>query len=379
MLELTERTSTVMQVTELDSDSYRDPVVNTFRTFAQIHSLAVSGNISVVPETDYAETITSQAREHSSDLVLIPWFDHRNNILYLDSPAPDAMSSESQESFVRDALERATCNTAVFIDKGFGGPSLPHSKRPHLDRSASGHSLTSFRETTLPPIADRSHHIYFPYFGGVDDRVALRFVLQLAKNSNITATIVHFITPVTSPSPTTTTPTKETNLISETEKSSSTPDHENNNSPLSMLSSSHKNPSQLNILERIDTNTLRQEKEKDTSLLQTIRDSLPQDQLNRVMFTEIEASHPLKECVEKCKEEMGQSPRNAGDLVVVGRRGVAAGRAATGIGIGEEEIEGVERNTEIRKSLGCVAEVVLGYGVRGSLLVVQARVRGVDS
>lgn len=37
---------------------------------------------------------------------------------------------------------------------------------------------------------DRSHHIFLPSFGGLDDRAALRFVLQLAKNTNVTATIV---------------------------------------------------------------------------------------------------------------------------------------------------------------------------------------------
>ncbi len=49
ILELTERTSTVMQVTEGEEYSQRDPVVNTFRTFSQLHDVAVSGRVAMVP------------------------------------------------------------------------------------------------------------------------------------------------------------------------------------------------------------------------------------------------------------------------------------------------------------------------------------------
>lgn len=35
-----------------------------------------------------------------------------------------------------------------------------------------------------------SHQIVFPFFGGEDDRFALRFVLQLARNDQVTATII---------------------------------------------------------------------------------------------------------------------------------------------------------------------------------------------
>ncbi len=49
MLELTERTSSVMQVTESDECAPRDPVVNTFRTFSPLRDVAVSGRVAVVP------------------------------------------------------------------------------------------------------------------------------------------------------------------------------------------------------------------------------------------------------------------------------------------------------------------------------------------
>ncbi|CCF41843.1 hypothetical protein CH063_12006, partial [Colletotrichum higginsianum] len=38
-----------------------------------------------------------------------------------------------------------------------------------------------------------SHHIFMPYFGGADDKFALRLVLQLCEKHNATATVVHFV------------------------------------------------------------------------------------------------------------------------------------------------------------------------------------------
>jgi len=41
----------------------------------------------------------------------------------------------------------------------------------------------------LPPTG-RSHHIFLPYFGGVDDNRALMLALQVCEKSEVTATIV---------------------------------------------------------------------------------------------------------------------------------------------------------------------------------------------
>jgi hypothetical protein len=65
-----------------------------------------------------------------------------------------------------------------------------------MNRTVTGLSMRSARDVTIStPIADRSHHIFFPYFGGADDRVALRFVLQLAQNPTVTATIIYLSAP----------------------------------------------------------------------------------------------------------------------------------------------------------------------------------------
>jgi nucleotide-binding universal stress UspA family protein len=340
IIELTERTSSVMQVAEQDEFANRDPVVNAFRTFAQLNNVAVSGDVQIVLEDSFAETLASQATDHASDLVLIPWSE-------TDAPTEfdshrDKISSGLQDVFIRKTLEDAVCNIAVFYNRGFGGPPINEPKT--LSRTVSGISIRSNPERPMVPIVDRSHHIYFPFFGGADDRVALRFVLQLAANTNITATIIHFILPLQS---------TKTNAIETV-------------GTVSMGASSSK----LDITERMDTEALYASAARDTTLLHTLRDSLPAAQATRVVFVENATTTPIADCINHAKQEIGQSPKNAGDLIVVGR-----GRH---VRLSDIETYG-NAASDLRKTLGVLAESVISSGVKGSVLVIKAGGRGLDA
>ena len=346
LIELTERTSSVMKSSEVDEYTYKDPVINAFRTFGQLNNVAVSGSAAVVPESSYADTLINQASDHFSDLVLIPWTEP-GSISNLDMAA-DSFSTGLQDAFIRETLETSPCNTAIFVNRGFGGPARLEP-RMGMTRTASGLSLRSHREAAVPPAVDRSHHVYFPFFGGVDDRVALRFVLQLAQNSNITVTIAHFQTPIQSG--TTKTPEVRDEVVRTANESAA------------------GNSSQLNISERVDTETLYAGAASDTALLHTLRDSLPQALQNRVVFIDVATTTPLADSLETAKSEIAQSPRNAGDLIVVGRGKHALIEAGTSTSSG---------NPEMKKTLGAVAESILSSGVRGSILVIQAGGRGLE-
>lgn len=330
MLELTERSSSLMKVNEIDDYSGRDPVVNAFRTFAQLNNVAVSGGVAVIPESQYAETLTSQASTHFSDLVLIPWSDAHDGILGID-----ALASGIQESFIQKALETSTCNTAVFFNRGFGGNSSVEN-RP-VSRASKIHNAP------IQPFVDRSHHVFFPFFGGVDDRAALRFVLQLAQNSNITVTIIHFkIAPSVH---------KNVAKVQVQERSSF------------RISSS-----KLEITERVNTEDRNASAAQDQALLYSVQDSVASGLHSRVMFMEIPTSSPIEDCLAHAREEIGQSPRNAGDLMVVGR-----GRHPQLTATPEPG------NADLRKTLGIVAESLITGGVRGSVLVMQAGGRGMEA
>lgn len=198
LLELTERDSSVMQVSEIEEYGPRDPVARAFRMFGQFNDIAVAGDVAVVPERFYADTLIEKADELSSDFVLIPWSETGT---MSEQPSLQALSKSSYQisgpyvSFLNEVFDRASSNTnvGVFIDR----PEAPnHEERNNkaLTRTTTGGvSVYSGHGRPATPFNHAlTYHIIVPYFGYADDRFAVRLALQLAKNDSITATIMHF-------------------------------------------------------------------------------------------------------------------------------------------------------------------------------------------
>ncbi|KAJ8106922.1 hypothetical protein ONZ43_g6898 [Nemania bipapillata] len=342
IVELTERTSTVMKVTEGEDASRRDPVVNAVRTFSQLNDVAVSGSVVVAPEESYAETVMMQASEQKSDFVLIPWSEtgsttEDQSISYRVS-SEDRFAGKSHLDFIRNTLSSAVCNTGIFISNGFSGIAPIDKSRPAFSRTVSIASMRSHKEAALPPIADKSHHIFLSYIGGVDDRVALSFVLQLAKNPNVTATIAHL---------TWTDGDDEITAIPE--------------------SSLGEDPSSLKAA--INTEITAQ----DSSFLATTRSSLSPSLSSRINFIEASVSKhsALGRVVELASESVGQNPRNAGDIIVVGRRHPILPSSA-------KSSEQASAPYELQKTVGVLGEKMAMSGLRASVLVIQAAGKGLE-
>ncbi|KAI1159596.1 K+/H+ antiporter 1 [Nemania serpens] len=343
IVELTERTSTVMKVTEGGDASRRDPVVNAVRTFSQLNDVAVSGSVVVAPEESYAETVTIHASEHKSDFALIPWSQigsvvEDQSIAYSVS-SEDRFTGKSHLDFIRNTLSKAVCNTGIFISNGFSGIAPIEKSRPAFSRTVSVTSLRSHKEAALPPVADKSHHIFMPYIGGVDDRVALSFVLQLAKNPNVTATIAHL-----------------TCLDGDDEITGA------------RESSLVEDPSSLKAAINTEITAL------DGSFLATTRSSLSRSLGDRINFIEesVSIGSTPGRAIELASECVGQNPRNAGDIIVVGRR--------------HPILPGSTRNPdqatvlhEVQKTIGVLGEKVAMSGLRASVLVIQAAGKGLES
>lgn len=347
ILELTERTSSVMQVTEGDEYSQRDPIVNTFKTFAQLSDVAVTGSVAVVPTDSYAETLTNRAADVSSDFMLIPWSEYGS--LTEDQSVPfsvsrrDRFQGRQHLEFIQDTLHKAVCTTGIFINNGFGG--IARVDRPSLPCTISSLSPCGQRDAATIPVGDRSHHVFFPFFGGVDDRVGLRFVLQLAKNANVTVTIAHM------------------------SWSSDDGDEIAVAQPASVLlagSSSREGPDS-----KATTSGLDGEKEKisqevlaqDLALIATLQSSLPAELKDRVSFIEanITSSNALAETTNLAKQTVGKVPRNAGDMVIVGRRHAKLGDPISELG-----------GAGLRRAVGILAEQMIIGETKATVLVIQA-------
>ena len=321
MLELTERLSSVMKESEADDWSHRDPVVNAFHTFGQLNNVAVSGEVQFAPEAQYAALLGERASDHTSDMVLLPWSESGSLSEVATAPLGEGtqatFSNASYNSFVYDFFQSAPCNAAVFINNGFG--AMPREEPRPLTRVATNLSLRSTQLQATAPLRDLSHHIFFPYVGSADDRVALRFVLRLARNPNVTATILHVKGPGVE------------SMGAETSKSNGT--------------------AVTGIVTESDSDVF----------FQSMADSLPEEMQSRVVFDMVDTLNIWHECVERAKAEVGLSPKNAGDLVVLGR-----GQRGSSIG-GKDMSKG-----EVDHSLSFASKAMIGSNVKASILVIQA-------
>lgn len=346
LMQLTERESSVMQVSELDEYSMHDPLVNTFRTVGHMHNLAVSGEVTVLPESSFSEALTSKAMDQESDFLLLPWSEtgsmSETQQISSDS-ASKKLATSSYISFISSALKRTPCNTAVFINRNFGGASAPKSsERSGLFRTRSAVSLNSGRLNPSVPVTDRSHHIFLPYFGGPDDRFALRLVLQMAENEEVTATIIHFETDPTFFA----TAVQDDQLLPVSRTGTGL-----------SLSGGKKSTA-------VDVISSTTPAERDAIFFSSLKASIPASMAERVIFATVNAgATPLQSVLARAGREVGQAPKNAGDLVVVGRNAAWVGSFA------KDAKAGV---SESSRCLGVVGKEVASGGLGGSVLVVQA-------
>ncbi|KAL5614202.1 hypothetical protein BROUX41_000041 [Berkeleyomyces rouxiae] len=328
LLELTDRTSSVMQSAEGDEYGVSDPVVTAFSTFSRLNDVAATGRVAIVPTDSYSETLVHHASSISSDFVIIPWSEYGSLTEDQGSTLPAEVSrfqGRGYSEFVQETLKHSPCPTAVFMDKGFGGNrALP--TRPPMSRTASVHSSRARKDPVSLPVRDKSHVVFFPFFGGVDDRVALRFVLQLSKKANVTTTIAHF-------------------KISDDEGLPGEVDGDKSAAYATHASSSSSQHSTAD----------------DQYLLLSLQSTLSSAGDGRVTFTEIPVArqNALSAALQTAQTLVGQNPRNAGDLIVVGRSHASLGDGVTEVG------------DEMKNTLGSAAASVLAGNVNASVLVVQ--------
>lgn len=359
ILELTDRTSSVMRVTESDDFTRKDPVLNVFKTFSHLHDVAVSGSVIVAPEDAYAQTVTTQAAAQGADFVLIPWSEPSSSE-HTDEQLVPPVKASSQHEFLQNALASAGCTMGIFISNGFGSGIDPAGVKGKtqgvgdLGRRGSGFSLRSHKETAQPPIADKSHHVFFPFVGGADDRAALRFVLQLARSPHVTATIAQLRWA----------PGNEAGI---------------DDDDITVVGggstggASHEANSEVTA--------------HDGTMLATVRASLPTALVKRISFAEVPIGDgsAVRSALNLAREKVGQNACNAGDIVVVGRRcpklkkQLVTASGGGGAANNSTATNDILENRDMRKTVGVLGEKMALGGLKASILVIQAAGSGLES
>lgn len=208
LIELTQRTSAIIKVSDNGESNKLDPLMNVFRTFARLNRLRVSGYLKFASEEEFSYCVIEQAKEVKAELLIIPWStdgsisdEFEKNLKRISSSFVQKYTTPKHNEYVEAIFNNAHCSVGVLIDRGLAGNIVQENfdSQPHgLDRKISSASLLSQFSTTRHTStlfensnpSNGKYHLFFPFFGGEDDRAALNIVLQLIANPAISATIV---------------------------------------------------------------------------------------------------------------------------------------------------------------------------------------------
>lgn len=171
LIELTSRTSAVLKSQLI----YHDPVVSVFRTFGYLNRLLVSAALSVINYDEFTAAISNHVLDSDSQMVILPWSrgmpseDDQEKAgalnpfdgVFHKSTTYDPTNSVVYSEFIRKVFVTSPSPVALFVDRGI-----------------SVHSAIA-----------SDHHLFLPFFGGPDDRLALSFVVQLCSSPSVRATV----------------------------------------------------------------------------------------------------------------------------------------------------------------------------------------------
>jgi hypothetical protein len=344
LVELTQRISTVMKISETEETTLHDPIMNIFRTFGQLNFVRVKANLAVVAQQDFAQNVAERAEDTDANLVIIPWggagavIDDPSNPFV--GPREKKETSPQVAHFIQEVFSEVTsrANVAVLVDRGLGVSSLTENSEK-----------------------DTSIRVFLPFFGGIDDREALSFAIQLLEHSNVSVSVLRI---TISSEPTEHDATlKNSAFTKELEEST-----ENNSEDLQRPPLAHKiSSASAHILHSNDDRKASDDADEKL-LTQTLKSRTGVIASNaRVNYTEISSSTPLQTAIKRAKDIVGRK-----DLIIVGR-----GRHDASFNHRTEFMDIIKNlgdyGVDTRKSLGDIAQAFLVGDTAASILVMQAK------
>ena len=164
LLQLTERDSSVMQVSEESELTPHDPVIGTFVASGTLYNIPTTGEVAISPEYYYASALSNKAHECSSDFMLLPWSENgslSDGATVSNEESKTKLASSPLSSFVQQSFETAaeSTNVGVLVNNGIMG--------------TVAEGFNTLRNGLK---------IVVPFFGTPDDRLAVRLALQLVKS-----------------------------------------------------------------------------------------------------------------------------------------------------------------------------------------------------
>ena len=229
LIELSDRVSAVMKCSISNTLLLSDPMLSIFRMFGHLNGIKVSPALSIVKFDDLAYSVAEHAKNYDSDMILIPWIPPVHT---LDGNHPPTPPVDGHQPFVAPPIitpnpTTATNNTPSGFKSHFSHRSFDIFKSSGGGVSGNGggdisnsvsflHSqfvrgVFSQSKTNVALLVDQStldltsvvgssdgvgvlhQHVFLPFFGGPDDRLALDFVVQICANPRVRGTVVRMM------------------------------------------------------------------------------------------------------------------------------------------------------------------------------------------
>ncbi|KAI0091841.1 Sodium/hydrogen exchanger family-domain-containing protein [Irpex rosettiformis] len=328
LIELTNRTSAVLKSHFADSLIQRDSILAVIRTFGSLNRIAVSTALAIVGYDDFSSSVAEHVKRTSSQLVILPWSTNSPSLedvsVAENSPSTTANSvnlSSVQAQTFRKVFLAAPSDVALFVDRGVS---------------------QDVNEQV-------GQHIFLPFVGGPDDRLALSFVVQLCMNPSTTATVTRFIK-------------SDANDLTPTDSIEKTILHDT----FSGL------PDTVYALRDTQTRIASETADNiqwDNYSSRTVPELAAA--LSRITFSEESSPLPLHTILDACSRTLAEFPRSR-PFVVLGRsRRMAIESHTAELGALLSET-GATLGSDTTKTLGDLGAAFVAKNVNASLLVLQA-------
>lgn len=195
LIELSDRTSAVMKSSASDILLHTDPLLAIFKMYGQLNDLPITPSMSIVPYDDLSHSVAEHARHHASDMIMIPWLPpSKDGSAQADVP-PSAGTPSTPRFVSNNPFEMLFKSAANGIEKP---ASAVHSQFVRGVFAQSHMDVALFVDRTdaragAGALTGGSQHVFLPFFGGPDDRLALEFVVQICENPRVTATVLRMV------------------------------------------------------------------------------------------------------------------------------------------------------------------------------------------
>ncbi|KAE9407257.1 cation/H+ exchanger [Gymnopus androsaceus JB14] len=182
LINLSNRTSSVLKGQEAAALVHSDPVVSVFKTFAWLlggglKRLKLKVEVDVIPRDEFTDIVGQRVREDGAGMLVVPWASNMHaeesethsvknpfdGVFSSSVSTQDQMmTSVMYSEFIRKIFLTAPCDVSLFVDRGLSTPSV------------SGVGPDSL--------------LVLPFFGGPDDRLALKVLVKIcAGNAGVRA------------------------------------------------------------------------------------------------------------------------------------------------------------------------------------------------